>query len=324
MSLANNDYYTTPGHRIAYAGRSNVSNYYNKTSDYVNQNILSKNKAYTLHREVKPTKHYNPYFVYKPREQFEIDLADVRQLSTYNDGVNYLLTCIDIFTKKAWVRPMKQKTALQCQDAMRDILRDIEPFVPKKILCDRGSEFMAKFFRNLMREYNIEIILPNNSIKAAHVERFNKTIKRLIYTYLTDKETNVYINVLEQLVKSYNSRPHRSIGGLTPNRAELKHNLSKIRNIQFDKHTKTILWGKKQKPKFRVGDIVRISKAKSAFTRAFHRTFTEEKFVIVEILTDLPIITYRLVSKDRGDDITGRFYQSEMQYVGHNRHNRRQ
>ena len=55
-------------------------------------------------------------------EHFQADLVDVQNLSPYNKGYKYLLTCIDIFSKYAWVVPLKTKQARELFKAFQTIL----------------------------------------------------------------------------------------------------------------------------------------------------------------------------------------------------------
>ena len=38
-----------------------------------------------------------------------VDLADMQSLNKYNKGIKYLLCAIDLFSKYAWVLPLKDK-----------------------------------------------------------------------------------------------------------------------------------------------------------------------------------------------------------------------
>ena len=49
------------------------------------------------------------------------------------------------------------------------------------------------------------------SLKAAVVERFNRTLKAKMYRYFTYVNTKCYLNVLDDLLYSYNNTYHRSI-----------------------------------------------------------------------------------------------------------------
>ncbi|GFX66540.1 uncharacterized transposon-derived protein F54H12.3 [Trichonephila clavipes] len=90
---------------------------------------------------------------------------------------------------------------------------------------------------------------------------------------------------------------------MTPVEASLKKNSDKVyRNLYKEKV--------KHKPKFQVGDKIRISIHKSTFRRGYQTTFTEEIFVISKVLKTDPI-TYKI--KDLYDeDVKGTFYEKEL------------
>ena len=80
--------------------------------------VLAHELGYTLH---KPTRRHFPtlrVLVFGPDEQWAADLVDVQQLKRQNKGVNYLLTVVDVFSKYAWVVPIKQNTGLQVASAL--------------------------------------------------------------------------------------------------------------------------------------------------------------------------------------------------------------
>ena len=67
---------------------------------------------------------------------WQADLVDMQSLSLHNDGVKYLLTCIDTFPKYAWVRSLKNKTGLFVKEAFESILREK---VPLYLQTDKGN-----------------------------------------------------------------------------------------------------------------------------------------------------------------------------------------
>ena len=72
------------------------------------------------------------------------DLADMQLISKYNKGTKYLLYEIDIFSKYAWVIPLKGKKGVNIVNAFDKVLDDSKR-KPNKIWFDKGSEFY-KFF----------------------------------------------------------------------------------------------------------------------------------------------------------------------------------
>ena len=51
------------------------------------------------------------------------DLADMQLLSRYNKGIRFLLFVIDIFSKYAWVVPLKFKKGVSIVGAFQSILK---------------------------------------------------------------------------------------------------------------------------------------------------------------------------------------------------------
>ena len=78
--------------------------------------------AFTLHKPVRRNFKRNCVLVSGIDEQWQLDLADMQSLKEYNDGYRYLLVCIDVFSKYAWVLPLKTKTGLVLVEAFKMIL----------------------------------------------------------------------------------------------------------------------------------------------------------------------------------------------------------
>lgn len=310
------DKYTTPGESLAFAGRNKLSKLLKRNPEEINENILSHNYAYGLHRETKRPRNFNPYFSKHPRQQIQCDLIDMQQYSDDNDGINYLLVCIDIFSRRVWIRTLKTKHGALTTLAMQDILDELDPIYPNSIQFDYGKEFRNRHFLKLLSAKQMKVINPYTANKAVYVERVNSTLQKLIHNYMTEKGTRRYIDVLPNLLRTYNTRPHRAFDNkFTPLQAELHDNVKEIRNLLQRKREKTILKGRKMKPKFKINDIVRIRKMKKKFERGYEQKFTDELFVITEINHKLPIITYTVKSMNTEEPIEGSFYAEDLQLV---------
>ena len=73
------------------------------------------------------------------------DLADMQLISKFNKGFRFLLCVIDIFSKYAWVVPLKDKKGISIVNAFQKIL-DKSGRKPNKIWVDKGSEFYNNSF----------------------------------------------------------------------------------------------------------------------------------------------------------------------------------
>ena len=299
--------YTSPGSPIAFASPGLIYHYYDKKVPIkIIENWLQGIDSYTLHKQPKLPKPRNPTYAYFKRYQFQIDLIDLGHLASENDQYRYLLTAIDIFTRYAFVEPLINKSAKSFMNGFISIMKRAKTF-PRRILSDRGAEIKNKIFQAYCQENNIRLIHSNNLTHAPFVERFNRTLKNLMFRYMTFKETDRYIDVLPLLVSTYNNRKHRMIG-MTPAQAEMPGQTYAIRRKQENYYSKA----KRTKPKYSVGQTVRISKFKGHFDRGFTQQFQEEIFKIKSISTRLPYPTYELETFDGDETLEGNFYANEI------------
>lgn len=129
--------YKTPGHPIAFGGIINIYNYYRrKLSQKKIKDILSTIESYTLHKGYRRAQR-NPTYSHFKRYMFQMDLLDFQQLAPFNDGIKYLLTVIDTFTRFAFVRGLTDKKGLNVLSEFKSIINEaVEK--PKNISMDRG------------------------------------------------------------------------------------------------------------------------------------------------------------------------------------------
>ena len=233
---------------------------------------------------------------------FQIDLVDMQKYSKFNKGYKYILAVINVFTKFAWTRPIKSKSAKHVTEAMSDILKTTVP--PGNIQSDQGMEFFNSSFEALMKKYQINHYSTFSVLKSSVVERFNRTIKGKLWRQFSLRGEYKYYDILNKLTSEYNSTKHRTIG-------------MKSRDVTL-KDEKRLLdtvynhWFSKIKiPKFKVGDKVRISKYKHLFEKAYTPNWTTEIFTVKKRNPTHPI-TYLLVHI-QGNLISGGFYEQELQ-----------
>ena len=105
----------------------------------------------------------------------------MQAFSKDNNGIKYLLTVIDIFSKFVWIVPLKRKTGQGVAHAFSKILRERKPC---KMWVDKGKEFYNKDVRELAALYSTE-----NEEKSCVIERFNRTIKEKMLKYFSANNT---------------------------------------------------------------------------------------------------------------------------------------
>ena len=127
-----------------------------------------------------------------------------------------------------------------------------------------------------------------------------------MWKYLSANSTNVYNNVFPDLIREYNNTKHFSIK-MTPVKSSKKENELRVWRNLYPDHLDIY----DIKPKFSVGDKVRISKKKKTFEKGYITRWTEEIFTIVEVKRTSPV-TYRIADFN-GEEITGTFYEPELE-----------
>ena len=134
----------------------------------------------------------------------------MQSLSKYNKAIKYLLCAIDLFSKYAWVIPLKDKKGISTVNAFQKIL-DGSNRKPNKIWVDQGSEFCNNSFKDFLKINSIEMYSTYNEGKSVITERLIRTLKNKIFKHMTAISKNVYFDVLDDIVNEYNNTVHRTI-----------------------------------------------------------------------------------------------------------------
>lgn len=292
--------YYTPESVGSYGSVANLAKYSNsKLSDAVG--FLEAQDAYTLHKPILRKFRRRKTISLAIDRVWQLDLADVTNISRYNDNYKFILTCIDCFSRYAFAIPVKNKSALEVKTAFETMLQETERR-PTYVQTDKGREFLNAIFQSFLQKYSIlHYTSENDDTKCAIVERFNRTLKSKMWRYFTYTKSLRYIEVLPKLLMSYNNTLHRSIK-MTPSDV--------TPHIQFESrelNTYSPVW------KFKIGEAVRISKSDQAFRKGYEGGWSREVFKIkIRFPTDPT--TYQL-SDYSGEDIKGKFYEAELQRV---------
>ena len=113
---------------------------------------LIREDAYTLHKPLRHRFRRRQTFTKGIHDLWQTDLVDMQSLSNHNDGVKFLLTCIDTFSKYAWVRPLKNKSGQIVTKAFKSILNEE---IPLMLQSDKGTEYKNAQFQSMFKEYDI-------------------------------------------------------------------------------------------------------------------------------------------------------------------------
>ena len=138
-----------------------------------------------------------------------VDLADLQSLSRKNKGIKYLLHVIDLYSKYAFVIPLKDKKGISIVNAFNKIIKQSNR-KPNKIWVDQGGEFYNNVFEKWLSDNNINMYSAYNEGKSVVAERFIRTLKNKLYKHMTATGKNVYY-VLDDVVNKYNNTKHSTI-----------------------------------------------------------------------------------------------------------------
>ena len=275
---------------------------------------LSGELVYTLHKQARQRWKRNPMMAEKPREHMQADLIDMQEFAKDNDGYKFVLTAVDIFSKRGFAIPIKNKSQNAVVAAMGKILSQYTPF---KLMTDEGTEFRNEAFKSLMNKYDIKhFFAKNKQVKCAVVERFNRTLKQKMFRARTLLGTNKYLDVLNKIVDAYNNSYHRSIK-MTPNQVNDQNVGVVFKNLFGFKNKREFLLSQKKKPNLPIDGNVRKKYNLKVLERGYYPLWTDQVFEIDKASSGGVKPYYRL-RDHRGNVDKKRYYPEEIQLVKKN------
>ena len=153
----------------------------------------------------------------------------------------------------------------------------------------------------MLEANSVTLYSTENNEKSSVADRWNRTMKRIMWKYFTANNTNNYIDKLQNMVECTT--------------LHITGQLSSVHQMRgTHQTTSTCLQLSMVKPpfaKFHVGEKVRIVRKKDTFEKGFTPNWTEEVFTVSEVKHTNPI-TYS-VKDELGEPIKGTFYEQELQ-----------
>ena len=261
----------------------------NDLSNELNKPIINK-----FEREKVIVNHIN--------EIHSTDLVDMTQYSKMNKGYKYIFTNIDVFSKIAYAFPLKSKKIGDIKPCFEKIFKNNKP---KFIWSDKESSFFSKEMQQFFKDNKVKIYHTNSHLKAVVIERFNRSLRELMMKEFVKNNNTVWYNILPKLIKIYNNRYHNTV---------------KMKPIEVNKSNEKYIketiyaYNKTNKiPKFKIGDLVRISlKRRPIFDKPTANIKWSEELFKIHSINKSNVITYKI--KDLNDEIIkGIFYEKELQ-----------
>ena len=175
-------------------------------------------KTQDTHTRYKPIvrKHkYRKTFVKDLADQVQIvlDLVDMGKYGSKNKGYRWILTAVEILSRYAFPIPVRRKddeNMTKAVDLLLEKFKERFGKYPNFVQFDEAKEFYNVGVRNLLKSHDVNYFSTQSDKKAAVVERFNRTLKCMMWKYFYSKGTYAWIDVLNELVENYNGTKHGS------------------------------------------------------------------------------------------------------------------
>jgi transposase InsO family protein len=186
-----------------------------------------------VQKKQKATGHTVAYHL---NELWQMDIFDLSKYQYFNEYNRYLLVAIDVFSRKAFAAPMKEKTPNDVKIAFDKLIQYVKP---RSILSDHDSSFLSKEFTEHLDK--LQIPLNVNAISDHHalgiIDNFAKRIKTILTAMFLKNKNTKWINEINRIISQYNSMSNGGLDGLSPNEACKKENWEKILDLNIDKES---------------------------------------------------------------------------------------
>ena len=230
---------------------------------------LQEQDSYSLQQQTKRKFKRNRVISDGIDALWDVDLADVSNLTKYNDNIKistYSNICVLTIHWRIGNMVQSSKHWKQFSAGTQANMDSIR----------KGSEFANRWVKTFLNKSGIgHSIALNTEIKAYYAERLIRSLRAMMFCYFTYKQAYEYVNILQDLVYNYNHRPHRSLGGKSPNDVNASNEATLWKHMYVDtlkpKPQRMRKNSQSKKPykkyKFKIGDYVRLTHIKHPFQR---------------------------------------------------------
>ena len=220
----------------------------------------------------KYKKEYRSINVPSTRFQFQVDLLDMSKYVAFNRNYKWIMNCVDVYSRYATSVPMKSKELKSVIPAFKEVVKRMG--VPQNLNTDLEPAMMGEAFSNYLATIKTKHWKNDPELKRnnAIVERYNRTLREVLQKYFYSRDTKNWIDILDDITSNYNTTNH-STTKQTP------------QEVWSDKAPNRQKLSLPLPQKFKVGDVVRILKYHSNFTkRSDAKKFTKNLYTIIEVV----------------------------------------
>lgn len=275
---------------------------------------LSSQELHQLYAPSRKRKTIKATVVKRPFNQVGIDLIDMTSFE--HNGYKYALTAIDLFSKKGWAKSLKSKDEDASLSAIKALLA-APGFKKTHVLrSDNGAEFKNEKVARFLASKGVKQVFSSADTPQANgaIERFNRTVKGLVRRYISYTDKIDWPTQIKKLIDNYNNTRHETTGKV-PNAVAGERSTEALNETEKRLRRAVAKRGlPTAKPKFKVGDLVRIredteERPRLAFT--FSREIYEVAQVVVKRATT-QAASYRLADPDTAEFLPGLYYDADL------------
>lgn len=285
------------------------------------ESFLANSQTNQLHTVPKVQKVHQPIVTKSVGERWQTDLIDLNDIKGYNHQYRYVLTIIDLFSKYAWAFALTKKDGDRVYLKFEKLFEEHKPHI---LQSDNGSEFITTKLKKLLEDKGIKQILSSAYSPRSNgaIERFNRTLKQMIFKLITENNSKHFVTLLDEIVKNYNNSYHSTIKNI-PSKvffSESKRLITKTGKNIVEKAEKMI---DNDKPLIKKGDQVRISKMteadarKNKFEKKYVQNWSDSLFEVVSVSRINK--NYKLKNIETGEVLSKRYYQDQLLKIDKNK-----
>jgi hypothetical protein len=217
--------------------------------------FIDKQKEAQILKETKKSKKQLGHITsLKPNYVWQLDIYYMMKYHKQNKEFKYILACMDVFTRKAYCLPMKNKDNDDVKLTLKILFE--EAGVPLVITSDNDATLLSNECQDIFNKHGIihDVVPKGDHASLGIIDRFARTLKTILHKRFIKYDTTNWIDPLPTIIKKYNNSPNSALDGIKPNDAQLPENIYTIMEINLKKKEKRTTF----KNPFNIGDKVRV------------------------------------------------------------------
>ena len=232
------------------------------------------------------------------------DLVEMRKDRFKNSGYQQIGVFVDIFSKTVFLEPLKNRQAGSILEMIKNVFNRTGR-KPWYIFFDRESGIQSALVKSFLKKNGVELYHSFTPVKVSVAERKIRDIKQKLERYFTDTGKRRWLDILPDLEHAEN---HEIVSSIQMRPVDVN---TENEGLVWDKLYGDLILKSPPKPKFQIGDHVRISRKRLIFTKSYEQSFSSEIFKIKAIKFTPPVNSYILVDEG-GEEVQSKFLEEDL------------